>query len=472
MQPLRGSMSLRAACLVLLASLAATEGAGQVPSFATGVKVGEVSSDCALVWARLCSVDAADPTSVDAAAPGAPGSVTIRYWPKGEEEQAVKLDSMPVDAERDHTIQIPLTGLAPQTSYEALLTAYGIGGEEGETVAIRFRTAPGREEPVPITAVIVTCQGHETVDDPVRGHWIYKQMLTHDPDFFIHTGDVVYYDKGKAQPLSQTVAAARQRWNRMFSYEWNQAFHMQVSSCFMKDDHDTLKNDCWPGQTYGEISWEEGLALFREQTPQGPLPYRRVRWGKDLECWLIEGRDYRSPNTKADGLEKTILGLVQKAWLKETLKESDATFKLVVFPSPVVGPDMRKGKRDNHSNPEFAHEGKELREYLASVPNTYVVCGDRHWQYASKDPETGLIEIGCGPVNNAHADIGANAAHDKSYHLYYGGGKGGYLKVSVRRESGAPRIDFTWHGDQTSAGAVNHRLSFPADKPIATTDVE
>ncbi len=247
---------------------------------------------------------------------------------------------------------------------------------------------------------------------------------------------------------------------------------MQVSSYFMKDDHDTLKNDCWPGQTYGKISWNEGLALFREQTPQGPLPYRRVRWGKELECWLIEGRDYRSANHAPDGPGKTILGPKQKAWLKKTVEESDATFKLVVFPSPVVGPDKKKGKRDNHSNPGFMHEGNELRNFLASIPNAYVVCGDRHWQYASKDPETGLIEVCCGPVNNAHSQRGGNAKYDKAYHLYYGGGKGGYLKVSVRHENGVPRIDFAWFGDQTSGGAVNHQLSFAADWSVTATGVE
>jgi alkaline phosphatase D len=224
---------------------------------------------------------------------------------------------------------------------------------------------------------VVTCQGHETVDDPVHGHWVYSHMLTHDPDFFVHTGDVVYYDKGDAMPFSKTVAMARQRWNRMFAYTWNRDFHSQVSSYFMKDDHDTLKNDCWPGQSYGEITWEEGLALFKEQTPQGKLPYRNFRWGKDLEIWLMEGRDYRSPNNMDDGPEKTILGKEQKAWLKKTLQASDATFKLAVFPSPIVGPDKR-GKNDNHSNPGFTHEGDELRTFLSSIPNTFVVCGDRH----------------------------------------------------------------------------------------------
>ena len=33
-------------------------------------------------------------------------------------------------------------------------------------------------------------------------------------------------------------------------------FKREVSSYFIKDDHDTLKNDAWPGQTYGELTWD------------------------------------------------------------------------------------------------------------------------------------------------------------------------------------------------------------------------
>ncbi|NIL95919.1 MAG: alkaline phosphatase [Planctomycetales bacterium] len=452
-------------CLLSVVSsgLAASPPARSVPSFATGAKVGEVSSDGALVWARLSAVRQANPRSTTSAAPGAAGKVRIRYWPAGKEDQAVQQKMVPVDAARDYTCQIPLKGLLPQTTYQAVLTAFGVDDSEGPGVGLRFKTAPRQDQVAEVTAVVVTCQGHETVDDPVRGHWVYRQMLTHDPDFFIHTGDVVYYDKGKAQPLSKTVTAARQRWNRMFSYTWNRAFPMQVSCYFMKDDHDTLKNDCWPGQTYGEITWQEGLALFAEQTPQGPLPYRRRRWGKDLEFWLIEGRDDRSPNPAPDGPQKTILGTAQKAWLKKTLAESDATFKLVVFPSPVVGPD-KKGKSDNHANPAFRHEGSELRRFLGGMPNTYVVCGDRHWQYASRDPDTGLVEICCGPINDAHAERGGNPAQNPQYHLYYGGGRGGYLRISVARDpGGTPQIRFLWHADQAAGGAVNHQLTFSAE---------
>ena len=51
---------------------------------------------------------------------------------------------------------------------------------------------------------------------------------------------------------------------------------------------------------------------------------RKVRWGKDLEVWLVEGRDYRSPNTMPDGPDKTIWGKEQKDWLRRKVIEAEA----------------------------------------------------------------------------------------------------------------------------------------------------
>ena len=78
------------------------------------------------------------------------------------------------------------------------------------------------------------------------------------------------------------------------------------------------------------------------------------------------------------------------------MRSSDATFKLYISATPVVGPD-RKGKKDNHANQVFAYEGGRLREFLNSIPGCFVINGDRHWQYHSIDPGTGLNEFGSGP---------------------------------------------------------------------------
>ena len=173
--------------------------------------------------------------------------------------------------------------------------------------------------------------------------------------------------------------------------------------------------------------------------------YRTFRWGKHLQIWLTDGRDFRSPNSMADGPEKTIWGREQKAWLKSTLEKSDATWKIVISPTPIVGPD-RVAKNDNHANKGFSHEGDEIREFLKSVApgNAFTICGDRHWQYHSVHPVTGLNEFSVGAASDSHA--GGSPGLDKEYHRFHRV-KGGFVSVTA---SGA-EIVFRHHDVQ---GAV------------------
>ena len=220
------------------------------------------------------------------------------------------------------------------------------------------------------------------------------------PDFIVHAGDIEYYDK--PDPWAMTIELMRFKWQRIFALPDNRKFYQETTSYFLKDDHDTLKDDCWPGQTYGSVSFEQGMKLFNEeQFPARGSRYKTVRWGKDLQIWLLEGRDFRSHNDMPDGPEKSILGTEQKRWLAETLSKSDAKFKLVFCPTPIVGPDRVK-KKDNHADDNFTYEGDELRKLLGGIDDLIVLCGDRHWQYASVQPETGLWEFGCGPGSAKH----------------------------------------------------------------------
>ena len=84
----------------------------------------------------------------------------------------------------------------------------------------------------------------------------------------------------------------------------------------------------------------------------GEKTYRTYRWGKGVQVWLTESRDFRTPNTMKDGPEKTIWGKEQKEWLMKTLLASDADWKVLISPNPIVGPD-RSNKADNHANAAF-----------------------------------------------------------------------------------------------------------------------
>jgi alkaline phosphatase D len=190
----------------------------------------------------------------------------------------------------------------------------------------------------------------------------------------------------------------------------------------------------------------------------GEKTHRTFRWGRDLQVWMVEGRDFRSPNNMPDGPDKTILGAEQKQWLFETMRASDAAFRILISPTPIVGPD-RGEKRDNLANQGFTHEGDEVRAFLSKLPGVFVICGDRHWQYVSRDDASGLIEFSCGPGSDLHA--GGFSMNNRGPEHRFLRIKGGFLSVDVGRSEDKPRISFRHHDVN---GKVVHEESFSPGK--------
>ncbi len=378
------------------------------------------------------------------AAPGMPGQVRLVYWPERRQSQEQHTDWFPVEPKKDFTRQFRLRDLTPGTQYSVRCESrIGPGGGPGQTVQGRFRTAPAPETSARVVFTVVTGQDFHKRDDTVKGHQIFPLMQALDPDFFVHTGDILYYDRPRPSAISP--ALARFHWNRTYALPFQRAFHNHVTSYFMKDDHDTWQNDCWPSmdnQRMGDLTFAKGQAIFREQVPMGPTTYRTVRWGKDLQIWLIEGRDFRSPNTDTDSPHKTIWGAAQMAWFKQTVQASNATFKVLVSPTPVVGPD-RTNKHDNLANADFGYEGNEVRSFIGQQENMIVICGDRHWQYVSVDPETGVREYSTGPTTDAHA-AGYSMDLRQPMHQYLNI-CGGFLSVTVEHIGGAPALTMRHH---------------------------
>ena len=471
---------------ILIAVILAIQGCGRDflggPYQATGIKIGEVTDSSAIIWTRLTrhpervglgapmpeilyrdsqtGVLIEKPTgrrpdsapvvkfpedstidTIEGAVPGAPGKVRIMYKIEGTSNWNAT-DWQAVDPKRDYTGQCRLTGLKPNAKYQLRVEAKSIAGrKKGQIVDGRFRTAPPADQSEQVVFTVSTGQAYPDQDAPGGGFKIYSAMLKLDPSFFVHTGDIVYYDK-----MAKTLSLARWHWARMYSLPTNIEFHRQVASYFIKDDHDTWMNDCWPGMEtkfMGDFTFEQGQAVFLEQVPMGDRTWRTFRWGNDLQIWLVEGRDFRSPNTKPDGPDKTIWGKEQKEWFKQTVQESDATFRILISPTPIVGPD-RTNKHDNHSNIDFQHEGEEIRKFISKQKNMYVICGDRHWQYVSVDKKTGIKEYSCGPASNEHAGGWSN---DKRFpeHRYLNV-IGGFLAVIVDSSEGKPTLTFRHYG--------------------------
>lgn len=472
-------MNKRSRALIILLSftcLSALAGEGPAVFFGNGMKIGEVKQNSAIVWTRLTAVpelnfagakfnpmEEKEATmsqqipaglvldDMEGAVPGKGGKVRLTW--ESDIDGAHSTDWKWVGIKKDFTLKFWLNDLSPATTYRLTLESRDARDNPGQTITGSFHTAPVAKTIAPVRFTVVTGQDYPRRDNKVMGHQIYPHMLDLGLDFFVHTGDIEYYDK--PDPWATNVELARFKWNRVYALPNQRDFHTQVASYFIKDDHDTLKNDSWPGQSYGEITWEQGLALFPEQFPVNKKNYRTIRWGRDLQIWLVEGRDYRSPNDIPDGPGKTIWGKEQKDWFFKTVKASNATFRILISPTPLVGPDRSK-KNDNHANKGFTHEGDELRAFVASQDNMYIICGDRHWQYVSEDPVTGAREYSCGPTSDVHA--GGFSKDDESPMHKYLNIVGGFLSVEIDRRNGKPVAVFRHHA--VDGSVLNEDIRF------------
>jgi alkaline phosphatase D len=328
-----------------------------------------------------------------------------------------------VDPRRDFAAVFPLSDLQAGTRYELEVEARkGSSATVSSTVKGGFVTAPAATSSAEVTFCVMTCQQYEDRDRP-DGFTLYPSMLRLQPDFFVNTGDTVYYDHGPVHALNLDLA--RYHWARMFSYPTLREFHRQVGSYFMRDDHDTLTDDSHPGDRSGDLTFEDGLRVFREQTAQGQPPYRTVRWGRHLQIWLLEGRETRSTRAADRTNTPTILGRKQIAWLEDTLAESDATFRIVITPTPIVGPD-RDTKKDNLANARYAAEGAKIRDLFGRQTNMTVITGDRHWQYVTRDQARGIEEWSVGAASDEHAG-GWEEDEPRPQHLFLRTKHGGFL---------------------------------------------
>ncbi len=302
----------------------------------------------------------------------------------------------------------------------------------GSASTVTFTTLPGADRAAPLTLAVTTCLPYDLFFLPERpGPPMDDRRLgfpTADairalndgagPALVVFNGDVVYYDKA---PRARTMAEMRTKWRQIYGLPRMQALLRAIPAFFTKDDHDFRYDDADRTGDWRPTS-DEGIAVFRQHAPVLPAgdaetpTYRTVRASRDLQLWFTEGRDYRSPNAMPDGPDKTLWGIDQLAWLQQTLLDSDATYKLIITPTPLVGPDDAR-KTDNHTNlGGFRHEGQIFLAWLAEsglTDSVTIITGDRHWHYHAVSPH-GVHEFSSGSFADANSRLGRRAGDPAS----------------------------------------------------------
>lgn len=395
-----------------------------------GMMSGEVTDSSVLLQTRITRAAELD---ANGDLPGTPGVAKFE-WSESEDfhDVASTLFTEAV-ADRDFIVRHELTGLDRDTRY-FYRAVYGVSEESLMSSPVgSFRTFPGDTGERPVQFIVASCMNYNkfmhgkdgnakgpitaTEEDKHLGFPAFAAMRQFEADFFVGTGDIVYYDNPFRR--AETLPELRLCWHEQFRFPRMIEFFRDVPAFWSKDDHDFRYNDS-DNSPNRLPSSRTGIDLFKEQLPiasqgdSGAPTFRTFRVNADVQIWMTEGRDYRSPNMMKDGPGKTQWGNVQRIWLERTLKKSNAKWKILLTPTPMVGPDDAK-KKDNHTNlGGFRHEAESFFEWLEEngITNLVTICGDRHWQYHSIHP-SGVEEFSCGALNDENSRMGVAPGDQK-----------------------------------------------------------
>lgn len=360
---------LRSILICLLVLLLFTAGPGmsqETLSFPDGVLSGDVTDSRTLIWART----------------SAPASVRVEYGVSqalGEASGTVRTAS-----QTDFTAKIDLVNLRSGTRYYYRATAEQ-NGQRAASLVGTFRTAPTAGETADLTFVWGADTGERF--KPFR---IFDAIRSQNPDFFLFLGDTIYSDTDCS---ARTVPEYRAcyRWNR--DDEPFQRLARVTSIDAIWDDHEVANNF---DRTHERIP--QGREAFIEYWPIRTDPaeptqlYRSFRWGRLVELFILDTRQYRSPEFDRDTPRKTMLGGAQKEWLKQGLRNSDAAFKIIATTVPLKyhGVDSWEG---------YTTERQELFDFIVrnNIRRVIFLSGDVHYAAVLRYRE-GFVEAIAGPL--------------------------------------------------------------------------
>ena len=328
------------------------------PGVPYGVQSGEVGADRAVVWS----------------ATDRPARMLVEWSTTERFADARRLMGPAALPETGFAAKAVLTDLPPGADVFYRVTFQDLGDlrSASEPVAGRLRTAPAEARNVSFTWSGDTAGQGWGINPEWGGMKIYETMRRLEPDFFVHSGDMIYADNPIAAqvalpgggtwrnlviPEKAKVAESLDEFRGNYKYnlldEHVRRFNAHVAQYVQWDDHE-VTNNWFPERLLEDpryavksaalLAARAKRAMF-EFTPLVGHPdeedrvYRVVRRGPLLDLFMLDMRSYRGPNTEGRQPEMTdesrLLGRGQVAWLKRALLASGATWKVIAADMPL-----------------------------------------------------------------------------------------------------------------------------------------
>ena len=309
------------------------------------------------------------------------------------------------------------------------------------------------------------------------GYSIFEVINQLRPNFFVANGDMIYADdicpkQGPAgikgwinipgnfpsitnksvdwQNKSQVYDIYSKHWEYNRGDSHAQKLYRSIPVYSQTDDHEVADDYSGTAKYYikehsnrtGFQNIEyQGLQAFFDYAPIKQLNvepfriYRNFSWGSNLDLFLIDAHQYRSSGLISDDIKnnKTLLGQNQLSWLKNSIKQSQATWKVILTDVPITVPHCTPNKNgcdnwatDGKSNETFTLERNNFLRYLddLNIKNVLFITTDTHYpsniivsdDFNSDEDKFTFYELISGPLS---ASTGAPLELDPTINATY-----------------------------------------------------
>jgi alkaline phosphatase D len=420
-----------------ISAFVACTGTAGASGFSLGVAAGDVSSSSALLWTRA-----------DRA-----GTVTVEVLRAGGGKRVIVRKSATPDPSRDNTVQVRIDGLRAGRRYRY---RFRMGADVSDVG--RFETAPASRRRRAVRFAL-SGDADATVAPGAAGPFfnnfeVYGQMRAERNDFNVNLGDTIYSDSGVGGlPPALTVEEKWAKYRQNLSLPNLTALRRSAALISGWDDHE-FRND-FSVPEFGRALYDAGRKAFLDYAPASYSStyglYRRFRWGRNLELFLLDERSFRDAKASAGGVcdnpfgpiaadlaptapqrlrnafgfvipplrkpappacldrindpRRTFLGRTQLRRFMREIGRSRATFKVVLNETPIQ--QLYALPYDRWEG--YAAERKRLIEFLRrEVRNVVFLTTDTHANMVNDvrlrtlEPggprDSGILEVVTGPV--------------------------------------------------------------------------
>lgn len=362
--------------------------------FRHGVASGDPLQDRVIIWTRISDVSASGKEVEWEAAT----DDRFRY--------VIRSGSLAVSASADDTVKVDVTGLQPGTIYYYRFKYKDRYSPVGCTI-----TLPERLDREPFRIGVVSCNNWED------GYFNAFRFLAgkKEVDLVLHLGDYIYeYGTGEYGDISIgrindpdheliTLQDYRKRYALYRTDPDLQLLHARKPFYAIWDDHEIANDSYMDGaknHQEGEGPWMErrtaAVQAYLEWMPVRAKNVaemkRKISIGKDVDILFPEERlQGRTKQVNEEDLEfynkkRYLLGDAQAQWLKDSLKNSKATWTLIANQVMFTGYAVAdKGKVPKYNDwwVGYPYERKGMIDFLKNetTGNVIFLTGDHHQSF-------------------------------------------------------------------------------------------